>query len=154
MEKHFTVTVYIFHEGKVALHYHGKFNKWMAPGGHLELDETPPEAARREVLEETGMQIEFISQENLDVVAPQTRVFERPYLCLLHDIPAYRDKPAHQHMDLVYVARLVGEESVSGSEEWRWFDLAEIRQLGPEIFSDTKQILEHLFNALLPINSL
>jgi len=50
-------------DGKVLLlkrknaHGHGS---WGFPGGHLEFGETPEEAARREVLEETGLQVDGI----------------------------------------------------------------------------------------------
>ena len=33
-------------------------NTWGTPGGHLEADETPEQAVRREVLEETGLQLD------------------------------------------------------------------------------------------------
>lgn len=33
-------------------------NKWSAPGGHMEAGETAEQTARREILEETGLQID------------------------------------------------------------------------------------------------
>jgi 8-oxo-dGTP pyrophosphatase MutT (NUDIX family) len=51
MERHFTTSVYILHEGKVLLLFHPKLQKWLPPGGHIEKDESPPEAAKREVME-------------------------------------------------------------------------------------------------------
>ena len=56
--RQFTATVYILFLEKVLLHRHAKLGKWLPPGGHIEQDETPPEAARREVKEETGLDIE------------------------------------------------------------------------------------------------
>jgi len=57
MEKHFTATTYIIQDGKVLLIPHSKLGKWLPPGGHVELNETPPECAIREALEETGLEI-------------------------------------------------------------------------------------------------
>ncbi len=104
MERQFTATVYIFHEKKVLLHKHEKLGKWLPPGGHIEANETPPEAARREVFEETGLEITFLEQENLKISAYNGVSFERPFLCLLENIPAHNDQPAHQHMDFIYLA--------------------------------------------------
>ncbi len=140
MEKQFTATVYIFNDRKVLLHHHAKLGKWLPPGGHVELNETPPDAARREVMEETGLEIEFIEQENLKISAYNGTSFERPYLCLLENIPAYKDKPAHQHMDMIYLAKPVGmKEDLNG---FRWFSYEELQ--GLELFPDVAEVLRIL----------
>lgn len=43
-------------ERRVLLHRHKRLGIWLQPGGHLEPDEAPPEAAVRETLEETGVE--------------------------------------------------------------------------------------------------
>ncbi len=147
MERHFTATVYIFHENKVLLHRHGKLGKWLPPGGHLELNETPPEAARREAKEETGLDIIFLKQENLWIDAPNGTSFPRPFLCLLENIPAHRDQPAHQHMDMIYIARPSGPiPPDSALAPFRWFDSKDLSEIEHELFPDVKEVL----NLLLP----
>lgn len=145
MERHFTATVYIFHENRVLLHRHPKLGKWLPPGGHLEANETPPEAARREALEETGIEIEFIEQENLKVDAYNAISFERPFLCLLEHIPPFQDKPAHQHMDMIYIAQPKGAvlpKEILGS--FQWFSQAELEEIEGELFPDVKMMLKLL----------
>ena len=137
MRREFTATVYLFHEEKVLLHFHPKLGKWLPPGGHLEADETPPEAARREVREETGLEIEFIEQENLKIDAYNGVSFERPFLCLLENIPAHKDQPAHQHMDMIYLARPVKMKEELGG--FRWFRYEETQNL--ELFPDVAEVL-------------
>lgn len=140
MEKQFTATVYIFHENKVLLHFHEKLGKWLPPGGHLEPNETPPEAARREVKEETGLEITFIEQENLKVDAYNAVSFERPFLCLLENIPPHKDKPAHQHMDFIYLAKPVQlPEDLGG---FRWFAYEQLEEI--DLFPDVAQVLSLL----------
>lgn len=138
--KQFTATVYIFHGLKVLLHRHEKLGKWMPPGGHLELNETPPEAARREVREETGLEIEFIEQENLKINGDNAVSFERPFLCLLENVPAYKDKPAHQHMDMIYLARPLEMKDDLGG--FRWFIYEELQDL--DLFPDVAEVLRLL----------
>lgn len=140
MQRHFTTTVYLLHEEKVLLHPHLKLGKWLPPGGHVELDETPPEAARREVLEETGLEIAFLEQENLKVEAFNAVSFERPFLCLLENIPARIDQPAHQHMDLIYVARPLNPPK-SLPNGFKWFTYQEAQQIEEELFPDTRAML-------------
>ena len=145
MEKQFTATTYILEEGKVLLIPHPKLKKWLPPGGHVEANETPPDCARREALEETGLVIQIIPQENLWLEFWNATSFERPYLCLLENIPPHGSQPAHQHMDFVYLAR-----PVSGTlrAEARWFSLPEIEILkdDDEIFAETKKVIHHLFS--------
>jgi 8-oxo-dGTP pyrophosphatase MutT (NUDIX family) len=147
IEKHFTATAYIIDEGRVLLIPHPKLGKWLPAGGHVELNETPPECARREALEETGLKIELIPQENIWITEWNASSFERPYLCLLENIPAHGDKPAHQHMDFIYVAKPLGGHLVA---EARWFSIEEIEALSDdvEIFVETKQTIRHLLSIL------
>lgn len=142
MERHFTATVYIFHENQILLHKHPKLGKWLPPGGHIEPNETPPEAARREAKEETGLDIVFIEQENLKVEAYNCVSFERPFLCLLEHIPAFKDKPAHQHMDFIYLARPVHVNRDLG--DFRWFSFDQIEEIEEDLFPDVFKTLQLL----------
>jgi len=143
VEKHFTATAYIVDQGKVVLLMHPKLKKWLPPGGHVEINETPPECAKREALEETGLEIELIKQENLWLNFWNASSIERPYLCLLENIPTYGDKPAHQHIDMIYIARPLRGILLQGV---RWFSLDEIEILidDQEIFAETKTTLRHI----------
>jgi 8-oxo-dGTP pyrophosphatase MutT (NUDIX family) len=149
MEKHFTVTAYVIQEKKVLLLLHPKYQKWLPPGGHLEPGETPPEGVIREVKEETGLDIELIVQENLWIDCWNASSFNRPYLCLLENIPEIGSKPAHQHMDLIYLARPIEEKAVE-QDHLKWFSLEEIDSLltDQDIFGETQQTLRHLLSTL------
>lgn len=141
MERHFTATVYIFDaQDRVLLHRHEKLQKWLPPGGHVEPNETPPEAARREALEETGLEIVFIEQENLKIEAYNAISFERPFFCLLEHIPAHKEKPAHQHMDCIYLAR-PKLHSPKPLGDFRWFRYEELTEIQEELFPDTQAVL-------------
>src|SRR2546423_7272945 len=95
--RHFTVAVFVVHDGRVLLHYHRKLGKWLPPGGHIEANELPDDAAVREVLEETGIRARLVGGTGLPahVVAP--RQLTVPAGIQVEDI--YR---GHQHIDLVY----------------------------------------------------
>jgi 8-oxo-dGTP pyrophosphatase MutT (NUDIX family) len=60
--RHFTVAVFVVWEGKVLLHLHRKLAMWLPPGGHVERDEIPDDAAVREVFEETGLNVELVGE--------------------------------------------------------------------------------------------
>lgn len=76
--------------GNVLLVFHPWLRRWLQPGGHLEKsDRTIVDAARREVLEETGI---LVNPE----VAPTLVGVD------VHDIPAARREPLHRHHDLVF----------------------------------------------------
>lgn len=153
MRKEFTATAYILHDHKVLLLYHRKMQKWLPPGGHMEPNETPPEAVRREVLEETGLEIEFLTQENIWLNHWNANSFERPYFCLLEEIPAYGDMPAHQHMDMIYVAKPLNlSHKLETDELVQWFNLEELEILKPdiEIFNETKNAIRHLLHSFFP----
>lgn len=145
MEKEFTASAYILHEQKILLLFHHKFQKWLPPGGHVEANETPAETAKREAKEETGLDIEFIKQENIWLNYWNAVSFDRPYFCLLGNIPAYKDRPAHQHMDFVYIAKPI-KLITEMPENCRWFKRTELQTLKPdvEIFQETLDVIDHL----------
>lgn len=144
MIREFTATVYIFYQSQVLLHYHKKFNKWMPPGGHVEKNESLSMAAIREVKEETRLDIELIYQENLWIDEPHAKTLPRPYFCLLEEIPAKNEMPAHQHMDAIFLAKPSGSLDDLHSD-FQWFTMEETLEIN--LFSDTKILFQHLMKS-------
>lgn len=153
VKREYTATSYVIHEEKILLIFHKKFNKWLPPGGHIEENETADEAALREVKEETGLDVELILQENIWIPTsnPNAHSLPRPYLCLIEQIPAYKDVPAHQHVDFIFLSKPKAEARISTQETHtvRWFSQEEVLELPTDtIFPDTIQILSHIFSNL------
>ncbi len=139
MERQFVSTCFITDQNKFLLLFHPKLKKWLPPGGHLEKDETPPEAAIREVREETGLEVEFLTQENLWTAEWNSKSIPRPFCCLVESIPSFGNQPAHEHIDFIFIARPVG----GALQDGRWFSQEEIEALKTheEIFFDTQEIV-------------
>src|SRR5918993_767411 len=98
LTRDFTVAVFVVAAGRVLLHWHRKLGMWLPPGGHIEPNELPDEAAVRETLEETGVAIRLVGGRGLDRDFPdEPRQLVRPAGIQLEDIG-----PGHQHIDLVY----------------------------------------------------
>lgn len=96
----FTVAVFVIWRDHALLHWHRKLARWLPPGGHIEPNELPDDAAIREVLEETGLPIRLVGDRGLPVDYPgQPRQLVMPQGIQLEDI-----SPGHQHIDLVYFA--------------------------------------------------
>ena len=100
---------------------------WSFPGGHLELNESVVECARREVLEETGLRVKNIRQ------GPYTNdIFERE---------------AKHYVTLFVVSDYdSGELTVrepDKCEEWKWF---EWNRLPQPLFVPIQNLLETNFD--------
>ena len=95
--RHFTVAVFVVNNRRVLLHYHRKLGKWLPPGGHIEENELPDEAALREVFEETGLRIRLVGARGLPIDRPEQLVIPAG----IQVEPIY---PGHEHVDLVYFA--------------------------------------------------
>ena len=80
IEKHFTSTAFVLHpiEDKVLLHWHSKVKAWLPPGGHIENNETPVEAVKRETFEETGIHIKLYNFNSSMSEIPFSDVKEIP----------------------------------------------------------------------------
>lgn len=143
MQKEFTATVYIFHDSKVLLHPHKKLSKWLPPGGHIEKNESPPEAAIREVLEETGLEIRFIEKEHHAIDAPNAKSIPRPYLCLEEWVPPHKEEPAHIHIDMIFIATPVGP--ITPYPPFEWIDQNRFATL--DVFIDTYEVVNRLLKS-------
>jgi 8-oxo-dGTP pyrophosphatase MutT (NUDIX family) len=103
--REFTVAVFVVHGGRVLLLFHPKLGMWLPPGGHIEERELPDETAVREVWEETGVRVELVGERREDIADPVQ--LHRPAGVQLENIG-----PGHQHIDLIYFARLRGSAKI------------------------------------------
>lgn len=118
----FTIGVFIVHKDKVLLVYHPRYNKWLAPGGHIELDEDPEEALYREIKEETGLDVEIVGSK-LKFQHPGTKIILAPRYIDVHEA-----NPPHKHISLVYYGKAKTNKHIKSDEhsDMRWFSKAEL----------------------------
>jgi 8-oxo-dGTP pyrophosphatase MutT (NUDIX family) len=148
--RHFTVAVFVVHAGRVLLHFHRKLGKWLPPGGHVEANELPDEAALREVLEETGIRARLIGGRGLPIDAPLQLVVPAG----IQVEPIY---PGHEHIDLVYFARPDPDDVLAAevdprlaeSDQVGWYAADQLEPLGAndEIRAWAKRALDALSRA-------
>ena len=99
--------------------------KWICPGGRLELGETIDEAAKREVMEETGLEIKIVSW-----LPPFDRLVKKDSRVLMHVI--YLDCLAN-----------ASGKAVPGDDvgEAAWFSIKQITDMLEELHEDTRILL-------------
>ncbi len=139
MKREFVVAAYVVDNGKVLLVNHKKLGKWLPVGGHIEPNELPDEALVREVKEETGLDVEIISDDK----SPEfNSILNRPFKVVLEDID---DK--HQHIDLQYICKIKGKKELRGTDECKWFtteELNAIENCPPEVKHFAKEAMNLL----------
>jgi len=87
---HFTASGFVVHPdgGRILLVHHARLGIWVQPGGHVDPDDPSVlEAARREIVEETGL-------------AALTPVVDGLVDIDIHDFGASGDQPDHLHFDV------------------------------------------------------
>ncbi len=101
--------------------------KWICPGGKLELGETIKEGIKREVREETQLEIDLVTP-----LPPFDRIVRSNDSVSLHVI--YID----------YLAKVAGGKLKPGSDvgEAIWIEKKRIPQIWEELHDDTKKLLQ------------
>ena len=100
--------------------------RWICPGGRLNEGEEMAAGARREVKEETNLEIELVRP-----LVPFERIVKQGAEVELHVI--YID----------YMAKLVGGELRPASDvgQARWVEREELLKIWPEVHEDTQRLL-------------
>ncbi len=120
----FTVDVFIVHDNQVLLRMHEKYHTLLAVGGHIELNEDPATAAKRECMEEVGLPIiiygeDMVPQSNED----RFRFLPTPVGMNMHFVT-----DTHQHISTVYYATPEHTNIVPERPEdtWEWLTKEEL----------------------------
>ena len=113
----FSVAVFCRNAGAVLLVKHRRLGTWLPVGGEIEPGETPREAARRELREETGLEGTFPAGLGVDGTPP--------------GLVGYEEHLAGSkglHMNFAFVAD-VATRALAPCDEWeaaRWVTAAEL----------------------------
>ena len=138
MARHFCASAFVINpkDKKILLVKHKKFDRWLQPGGHIEDDETPEEAATREVFEETGIKTKLIGEH-----FPREDDMIRPL-----GIQCNRKDNGDRHFDIIYAAVPTNpDENVTISTESTdagWFTRGELENLS--VFPDVKITMDYI----------
>src|SRR5215471_717269 len=131
----FTVAIFVVEADRILLIHHRRLDKWLPLGGHIELDEDPEQAALREALEESGLEVELLG-ERPPTTGHGTRALIAPRFLDIHRITS-----THEHIGLIYWARpRNGKVTLSPAEhhDIRWCSNDELDQLQPPMADAVK----------------
>ncbi len=141
MDRHYCSTTYLLSDKEpvTLLHFHRKLQTWLPPGGHVEINESPYEAALREIVEETGLlesDLKFLPNGMLPrKIDDRAKILEMPHLLLEEYI-----EENHYHLDWIFFAKLdpISYE-LSDNGDFRWFSKEEL-EVESNIFENVKEL--------------
>lgn len=134
----FVSTVFIVKDKKVLLIKHKKIGLWLPPGGHIDKNETPEQAAVREIKEETGLDIELKPER-----------FHRIAILMPHHVEIHPINDEHEHICFTYFTKPVGGKMIQNLKEtdgFKWFSKEELDsgEVTIEVKTFAKQAIEEV----------
>jgi len=126
MKTDLVIGAYVMHENKVLLIHHKKLDKWLPPGGHIEENETPDEAVKRELREELGLEVKILNMSDIPAEGNVVEQLAIPFYVNVHNVGD------HNHCCFFYLCVPENPEkmSVNKSElkDFAWFSPEELKQ--------------------------
>lgn len=132
----FTADVFIVHNNKVLLRMHEKYHTLLSVGGHIELDEDPAAAAKRECMEEVGLPVTLMGEDAVPISEqPDLRYLPTPAGMNIHHV-----NDTHQHVSTVYFATTPHTNIIPEhpNDTWEWLTKEEI-----EMRNDIRHSIKH-----------
>ena len=135
MERHLTVSAFVVHEGRTALHWHRRIGTWLPAGGHMEPGEDPVEATLREVSEELAVEAEVLALAPRVAFDGGAEQLPPPYTVLLEQVDGCGRSADGRavHIDMVYFCRVVSGypgASYDADSPILWLDATALAQGG------------------------
>ncbi len=144
-----TAAGYVFYNQKLLFIYHSNLKMWLLPGGHIDPNESPDAAAAREVLEETGLKVQVLDVNKLNLsnhegVSKQT---PSPFYTNIHSVGD------HDHWGACYICESETDNVIinSESQEYAWLNKEEVSS-HPNIRLDIKKIALQAFELHASLN--
>ena len=147
MKRHFCASAFVVDPAtkRILLVKHKKNRRWTQPGGHIEGNETPEEAALREVYEETGMHVRLLGDR-----FPREDDFIRP-LGIQKNRRTTDDGETHMHVDIIYAAVPNEDKALvlnrEESDDVNWFTREELDQI--DCFPDIKITMDYILRNII-----
>ena len=114
---------------------------WVPMGGHIELDEDPEQALFREIKEETGLEVEILSNKP-DFEQNDTKFVYAPMFIDVHNA-----NPPHKHSSLVYFAKAKNDKYVL-SDEHSEINLLSLDDLDKPEYALSKSVMFYCKEAI------
>ena len=139
MKTDLVVGAMVFWNDKVLLVHHVKLDMWLPVGGHIDENETFDQAIKREIKEETNLDVELINTSGLEPSNHVKQVLALPFDINLHSVGD------HDHCCAFYLCKALNPEELKTNERElkavKWLSKDELDKVELDDYNK-KQILK------------
>lgn len=140
---HFAASAFVVNKDrtKMLVVYHNIYDAWIFPGGHADGEENLLEVAKREVYEETGLNVKVLDKHIYAISASP----------IVGHIKRGKYVPAHTHLDVVYLLEADDKETLTfkadESKGVKWINLEDA--YGEDIVDFIRPVHKRMIDKLL-----